>query len=158
MSFHCALTMKVSTSFAPHGPAQNVFRIENHFPFSCQECLSKTPLRCAGSNRAPTQDPLKYQNHDSTHLCFSRCGYSCSFSCQECFSAPSARCADPVPYALQHKASNQRSLEAAIDAAAKFLNAAAKPVLIAGKMAHGFLNFHGNKVNFYTSLILDALY
>jgi len=39
---------------------------------------------------------------------------------------------DPVPYALQHKASNQRSLDAAIDAAAKFLNAAAKPVLIAG--------------------------
>jgi hypothetical protein len=51
------------------------------------------------------------------------------------------RCADPVPYALQHKASNQRSLDAAIDAAAEFLNAAAKPVLIAGKPAHKIILF-----------------
>ncbi|GAQ86799.1 pyruvate decarboxylase [Klebsormidium nitens] len=38
----------------------------------------------------------------------------------------------PVPYALQKKASNKQSLEAAIDAAAAFLNGAAKPVLVAG--------------------------
>lgn len=41
--------------------------------------------------------------------------------------SPSSRCADSLPRAL-----NKRSLEAAIAVAAKFLNAAAKPVLIAG--------------------------
>lgn len=38
----------------------------------------------------------------------------------------------PVPYSLVPKSSNPRSLEAALEAAAKFLNAATKPTLVGG--------------------------
>ncbi|KAG7674915.1 hypothetical protein Ndes2526B_g07757 [Nannochloris sp. 'desiccata'] len=40
----------------------------------------------------------------------------------------------PVPYALTPKLSNKASLEAAVDAAAKFLNTKTKPVLVAGPL------------------------
>ncbi|EFJ12919.1 hypothetical protein SELMODRAFT_157772 [Selaginella moellendorffii] len=39
---------------------------------------------------------------------------------------------EPVPYALSPRMSNYQSLEAAVTAAAEFLNAAVKPVLVAG--------------------------
>jgi len=40
----------------------------------------------------------------------------------------------PVPYALSPKLSNEASLEAAVDATAKFLNSKTKPVLVAGPL------------------------
>lgn len=39
---------------------------------------------------------------------------------------------EPVPYAIAYKSSNERSLQAAIDAAAKFLNKATRPVIVSG--------------------------
>ena len=39
---------------------------------------------------------------------------------------------DPVPYAIAYKTSNEKSLHAAIDAAAEFLNKAVRPVIVAG--------------------------
>ncbi|KAL3694458.1 hypothetical protein R1sor_008109 [Riccia sorocarpa] len=45
----------------------------------------------------------------------------------------------PIPYALPHKLSNPKSLEAAVEHAAEFLNAAVKPVLVVGskvRVAH----------------------
>jgi TPP-dependent 2-oxoacid decarboxylase len=40
----------------------------------------------------------------------------------------------PIPYSLSHKTTNARSLEAAVDAAAAFLEGKQKPVLVAGPM------------------------
>eukprot|EP01018_Ginkgo_biloba_P012009 Gb_12301 [translate_table: standard] len=39
---------------------------------------------------------------------------------------------DPLPYSISHRVSNPRSLEAAVETAAEFLNAAVKPVLVGG--------------------------
>jgi TPP-dependent 2-oxoacid decarboxylase len=38
----------------------------------------------------------------------------------------------PIPYQLSSKQSNQRSLEAAVDAAVEFLDSKQKPVVVAG--------------------------
>ena len=44
---------------------------------------------------------------------------------------------EPVPYAMTPKITNQKSLEAAVEAAAEVLNNAVRPVLIAGtKVRH----------------------
>ena len=42
--------------------------------------------------------------------------------------------ASPIPYALSPKQSNQRSLEAAVEAAAAFLGSKQKPVAVAGPL------------------------
>jgi pyruvate decarboxylase len=42
----------------------------------------------------------------------------------------------PVPYALTPKLSNEASMEAAVSAAAEFLNSKTKPVLVAGPLLH----------------------